>query len=391
MSHLMQTLQALNALSELVDAMDREEKLRECVRREHVPFLETRFRTFEEYLSSQTPDSFLHYTRLFPSEFEDLHARLEPCLTRGRNHIAPLTSRHRLCIFLRYVGHGSHYGSLAEDLSCGATTVSKVVMEVSNSINRVLRADAIPAITRQSLIDTSVKAQHRYDYPRAVGFMDGKHIALKKPAHSGSTYWNYKSFYSIILLAVCDCDYNFISFDVGSPGRAGDAGVFRNSDIKDFFENNDHLFPEAAPLSDVGEVQYHILVDGGFGMSHRYIRPYAETANSDESQRRFNAKHSGARRMIESSFGILVRRFAILQKAMQVEPKKAAKIVKSLIILHNLLARRQDVLATSERFSMPNTHEAFAPLQPMPRGGGPDSAKEARNRLKTYYENLYGV
>ncbi|KHJ76606.1 hypothetical protein OESDEN_23774 [Oesophagostomum dentatum] len=98
-----------------------------------------------------------------------------------------------------------------------------------------------------------------------------------------------------------------------------------------------------------------------------------------------------ARRMIESSFGILVRRFAVLQKPMQLDPEKASKIVASLIILHNLLSRRQDVLATSERFPIPRTENAFAPLQPIARGGGTDSAKEARDRLKSYYDNLYGL
>ncbi|RCN25196.1 hypothetical protein ANCCAN_29093 [Ancylostoma caninum] len=293
--------------------------------------------------------------------------------------------RHRY----RFVGHGSYYGSLAEDLSCGKQTISTVVMEVSEAINRILRSDAFPPITRESLTETAMKTQQRYDYPRAVGFMDGKHIALKKPAHSGSAYWNYKSFHSIILLAICDCDYNFISFDIGSPGRAGDAGVFRNSPIRDFFENNDDLFPPTAELSGVGEAQYHILVDGGFGMSHGYIRPYPETSDSDESKRKFNSKHSGARRMIESSFGILVRRFAILQRAMQVEPDKASKIVISLIILHNLLARRQDVLATVDRYPMPRI-DLLHLFNPWLEEVDQIRPKEARNRLKAYYDQIYG-
>lgn len=69
-------------------------------------------------------------------------------------------------------------------------------MEVSDAINRiesklttefrtkfdcllVLRSEAFIPISRQSLMETAVKTQQRYDYPRAVGFMDGKHIALK--------------------------------------------------------------------------------------------------------------------------------------------------------------------------------------------------------------------
>ncbi|EYC38509.1 hypothetical protein Y032_0713g1753 [Ancylostoma ceylanicum] len=235
------------------------------------------------------------------------------------------------------------------------------------------------------LEDCSVKTQERYDYPRATGFMDGKHVGIRKPKNAGSTYWNYKSFHSIILLAVCDCDYRFIAFDVGAPGRAGDAGTF--------FEEHDQLFPETTNLADVGPVQYHILVDGGFAQGHRYIRPFPEPLATTASKRRFNKKLSGARRMIESSFGILCQRFAILQRDLQVEPDKASKLVTSTLVLHNLLARRQDLLEHVQRYEPSRNAplpDRFAPLQRVPVGGGTDSAKLARDRLVTHYDNLYG-
>ncbi|KAL6735580.1 hypothetical protein Aduo_006005 [Ancylostoma duodenale] len=93
------------------------------------------------------------------------------------------------------------------------------------------------------------RTQARYNYPRALGFLDGKHVAMKKPAHSGSVYDNYKKFHSIILMTCCDCDYNIIAFDVGAPGRAGDARVFRDSDIKRWIAQNEHLFPETRELA----------------------------------------------------------------------------------------------------------------------------------------------
>ncbi|VDN37645.1 unnamed protein product [Cylicostephanus goldi] len=127
----------------------------------------------------------------------------------------------------------------------------------------VLFADAFPTPTRQALEDCAMKTQQRYDYPRAVGFMDGKHVGLRVP------------------------------IDVGAPGRAGDAGVFRNSDIKTFYEVRDDIFPETEELNDVGPVQYHILVDGGFAQSHRYIRPFPEPMATTPSKRRFNEKLSG--------------------------------------------------------------------------------------------------
>ncbi|VDK82942.1 unnamed protein product [Cylicostephanus goldi] len=180
--------------------------------------------------------------------------------------------------------------------------------------------------------DCAIKTQRRYDYPRAVGFLDGKHIRIKRPKNSGSMYWNYKQFYSIILLALCDADYRILAYDIGAPGRAGDAAVFRDSSMKRWVDENDALFPQTQTLGDVGPVQFHILVDGGFGQAHRFVRPFTEVQANTASKRRFNEKHCGARRMIESVFGILVRRFQVLQTSMQLEPERAAMVVKSILV-----------------------------------------------------------
>ncbi|KAL6727042.1 hypothetical protein Aduo_008957 [Ancylostoma duodenale] len=75
--------------------------------------------------------------------------------------------------------------------------------------------------------------------------MHGKRTGIKvyKQTRSGSTFWNYQNYYSTILLALYDCDYRIVCFDIGAPGRAGDARMFRNSAIKRYFVRNDDLFP----------------------------------------------------------------------------------------------------------------------------------------------------
>lgn len=119
-----------------------------------------------------------------------------------------------------------------------------IVPEVCQAIFDVLKDDHLRcASTPEEWLSISRLFEDRWQLPHCIGAADGKHIRILHPKHSGSEFYNYKGYYSIVLMAIADADYKFIFVDVGCQGRISDGGVLRNTDfwkalMKGIYVNN---------------------------------------------------------------------------------------------------------------------------------------------------------
>ena len=136
--------------------------------------------------------------------------------------------------------------------------------------------------------------------------MDGKHVQRKCPVIPGSCYFNYKSSFSIVLLALVDADYKVLYVDVGCNRRISDGGVFRNSSLSNALSLNTLNIP----LSDSENFPYVVAADDAFPLKTYMMKPYAFKKPCTE-KRVFNYHLSRARRVVENAFGILANRFRI--------------------------------------------------------------------------------
>ncbi|CAB0043209.1 unnamed protein product [Trichogramma brassicae] len=101
--------------------------------------------------------------------------------------------------------------------SIGQSTLYAIVPEVFGVISTVL---AQRYLRKPSVEDFKRVAEefNGLDFPHCVGLLDGKHCSIRKPMHSGSAYYNYKKFHSIVLVAIPDIHKRFLMVNLGGYG-----------------------------------------------------------------------------------------------------------------------------------------------------------------------------
>jgi len=90
-------------------------------------------------------------------------------------------------------------------------------------------------------------------------------------------YFNYKNFFSTVLVAVADANYCFISLEVGAYASSSDSNVFKNSTFGKLLESNklNIVDPRVLPSDAEGLSMPFVLVcDEAFALSEHVLRPY---------------------------------------------------------------------------------------------------------------------
>lgn len=235
----------------------------------------------------------------------------------------------------------------------GITTIRKIVKEVCQIINERLKEDCMPLFSLARWEEIAEGFLTQANFPNCIGAIDGKHIRIIRPPHSGSLYYNYKHYYSIVLLAMCNANYEFTYINVGVQGKESDSAIFTQSRL--FQQMNDNLLdiPPAKALPVLHNnkstntaatvpIPYVVVGDEAFGLSSHVMRPYARALNLDHKKKIFNYRLTRARRYIESTFGIMTNKFRILHRPLNVSKENAICFVKAICILHNFIRSKQD-------------------------------------------------
>lgn len=298
-------------------------------------------------LRNEDPRSFHNFMRMPSAMYDEIVQRLTPLLTKKTtNWRAPLEPGLKVALTLRHLASGARYSDMQYAWRVPHNTISLVVREVCEAIvEEYLDEQLTPPSTEQGWRRLADDWYERWQFPHTVGSIDGKHVACKAPPDSGSEYYNYKKFFSIILFTMVSSDYKFIWADCSGKGSSSDAHIYNNSELRAGLEHDDIVgWPRPDPLpNDSQDVPYFIVGDDAFALKTCLMKPYS-SRNLTRHERIFNYRLSRARRVVENAFGILANRFQVILTTMGQHADTVRLIVKACVLLHNLMRTRYPVL-----------------------------------------------
>lgn len=193
------------------------------------------------------------------------------------------------------------------------------------------------------------KFEDECHFRNCIGALDGRHMAIVNPLHAGSTFYNYKGTFSIVLLAMCDANYCFTYANIGAQGRISDGGVFNSCSLSEKLDRNTlHLPPPESLSRGRKPTPYVIVADSAFALKPNIMIPYSghNSTVKRSRERTFNYRLSSARSRIENTFGIMSTVLRVFRKPMLLEPQKACIVVECGVLLHNFLRRSRTSTST---------------------------------------------
>lgn len=186
-------------------------------------------------------EMYFRYMGMTPSSFEYLFVRVAPFITKQTtNYREPISPGERLSITLRHLATGESHISLSLQFRVGRATVSKLIPEVCHYIYQVLSEEFVQTPkTPEEWLANAKKFAEMWNLQHVIGA-----FRIQCPKKTGTLYHNFKGFFSMNLMAICDAELCFTMFDIGQYGSNNDSGVLLHSETGQQFANGLMNLPE---------------------------------------------------------------------------------------------------------------------------------------------------
>ncbi|KAF8393860.1 hypothetical protein HHK36_020058 [Tetracentron sinense] len=284
----------------------------------------------EDYINSIIHGSDSHcidQIRMSPRAFYRLCEVL-----RNKNLLRPtinVSIEEQVVTFLHLIGHNVRLRVIGSRFHRSCETIHRYFNVVLRAIMK-LHKDLI----RPPICYTSPEIQRNRRYwpwfEDCIGAIDGTHVRASFPIALQARFRGRKEGTTQNVLAVVSFDLKFMYVLAGWEGSAHDSHILDDA----LSRPNGLRVPEGK----------YLLGDAGYGLRNGFIPPYRgvryhlkEYSNhSPENEKElFNLRHSSLRTTVERAFGVLKKRFRVLDVEPYWSYKTQVDIILACCVLHN--------------------------------------------------------
>ena len=278
----------------------------------------------------------------------------------------PILPDFRLAITIFRLSRGDYLFTIGEMCGLQKSTACMIVNESCRVIINTYWDESVKKhfpTSEDEIQHVMGKFGEEWQFPCAFAAVDGSHLPVKCPnggAQAMKQYFNFKGFYSIVLMALVDAEYRFIWASVGAPGNTHDSTLLQSTDLWRKIVEGDFIPNVAQKIEDV-EIPPLILGDGAFPLRTFLMKPHGDAVLPD-NKRYFNFRHSRARLVTEGAFGRLKSRFRVLYRKCECNKETVKLYGLACVVLHNICIERGDLVP--RKFDLTLDHASNKRLSP---------------------------
>ena len=307
-----------------------------------------------------SPEKFYETLRMSLATFNHILVRIHDKLLKKTVTEEPIPPDFRLAMTIYKLARGDYNYTIGEMCGLAKSTVCVIVTETCSAIINTLWDDTVKKYfptSRDDFKESMAKFGEEWQFPYAFAAADGSHLPIKCPkggAQAMKQYFNFKGFYSIVLMALVDAEYIFIWASVGAPGNTHDSTLMQSTELWDRIVAG-NVIPNIVQQIENVDIPPLILGDGAFPLRTWIMKPHGD-AVLPEDKRSFNYRHSRARLVTEGAFGRLKCRFRVLFRKCESNKETVKLYGLASVVLHNLCIELGDLVP--RKFDLTLDHAA---------------------------------
>ena len=281
------------------------------------------------------------------------------------------------CVFfaLRYLA-GARYQDIAELCQASPAAVYSCIHKTLISITeRMAHLIQFPQTVDECTVVANGFTNRSYEsaITNCVGAIDGYLMAIKVP--SQAEVGNVKSYYSghyarygVNVQAVCDSECRFTFISVASPGSVNDRVAYTQSGVSEVVEQ--------LPLD------FAVIADAAYAPSEHCLPMYYGTSRNTPKYDNYNFFASQLRIQIEMAFGMMTRKWLILDLPINTTLSKAILIMHAISMLHNYCINER--LKNNDSSEITHTDCNLQPTVQLNNVGDPIASQTEENVYRTH-------